>query len=440
LAVPFLLSCGQRDPKPVVVVRKDSAVLPPSSSRLSEQEFRRYSGVSRHFFDSLFLNGLNGSILVARNGEIIYERCSGFKDIRAKKDSINEHTPFHLASVSKTFTAMAVLKLWEEGKLDIHDEVSKYLPGFPFPGTSIKNLLSQRSGLLNYVHYMDQSGWNRRKFLTNADLLQYIIDHRTQVHGSLPGKHFEYSNTNYALLALIVEKASGQSYAEFISKNFFEPLKMQDSYVFGLSDTSRAMKSYKRTGRQFPLEYLDAVYGDKNIYSTTRDLMKWDNALRSGALFKQATLDSAYMPYSLEKPGKRNYGLGWRMLLIPNGKKLIYHNGWWHGNRTVFLRMPDEGATIIALCNNDNTRVYASKKLCDLFGAYQQGKERFEEVENDSLGGGENTPASTVQAEPVSQVQTTTAKRPAAVKHAKTKHKVSGAGYKHHRKRKTASR
>jgi CubicO group peptidase (beta-lactamase class C family) len=378
----------------VVADHKDSAkviaVLSPAEQPLSGEAFRHFSAASRHFYDSLFLRGFNGSILVAKNGQILYERYSGFKNIRQKQDSIGEHTPFHLASVSKTFTAMAVLKLWEEGKLDIHDEVSKYLAGFP-EGVTIKNLLSQRSGLLNYVHFMDQSGWDKKKFLTNADLLQYIVSHKALVQKALPGRHFEYSNTNYAMLALIVEKVSGQTYAEFVTKNFFEPMKMEDSYVFNISDTARAMKSYKRNRRQYPLEYLDVVYGDKNIYSTSHDLLKWDMGLRSGAFFTQKTLDSAYTPYSFEKPGKKNYGLGWRMLLIPNGKKLIYHNGWWHGNRTVFIRLLDEDATIIALCNNDNTRVYASKKLADLFGPYQQGKEKFDESEYDSEGrGGES--------------------------------------------------
>jgi CubicO group peptidase (beta-lactamase class C family) len=392
LALPFLVCCGQPTKPSAAVQIKDTTLhYYPAEQALSKQEFHHYSVASRHFYDSLFSKGFNGSVLVSKNNEIVYERYSGFRSPRVKKDSINEHTAFHLASISKTFTAMAILKLWEEGKLDIHDEVSKYLAGFPFAGTTIKTLLSQRSGLYNYVHFMDQSGWNKRKFLTNGDVLQYVNTHKLQVQGAPPGRHFEYSNTNYALLALIIEKASGQSYPEFINKTFFLPLQMEDSYVFNLSDTGRAMKSFKRSGRPYRLEYLDAVYGDKNIYSTVRDLLKWDMALRSGVLFKQATLDSAYSPYSFEKPGKRNYGLGWRMLLIPNGKKLIYHNGWWHGNRTVLLRMLDEGATIIALCNNDNTRVYVSKKLCDLFGNYQQGKEKFEELENESeSSGGEN--------------------------------------------------
>ena len=377
LILSFLVCCGQHSKPAIPPVKKDSSlVIRNDTPPLTEQEMHHYAAATRHFFDSLFMRGFNGSILVAKNGEIVYEKYCGYKEPRKKIDSINEHTPFHLASVSKTFTAMAILKLWEEGKLDIHDDISK-------------NLLSQRSGLLNYVHFMDQSGWDKRKFLTNADLLQYINAHQSTVQRALPGRHFEYSNTNYALLALIVEKASGQTYPEFMSANFFVPLHMDDSYVFNLSDTEKSMKSFKRYGRPYPLEYLDLVYGDKNIYSTTHDLLKWDLALRSGALFKQSTLDSAYAPYSFEKRGKRNYGLGWRMILLANGKKLIYHNGWWHGNRTVFIRMLDEDATIIALCNNDNTRVYASKKLCDLFGNYQQGKEKFEESDNelDSRGG-----------------------------------------------------
>src|ERR1700712_947323 len=116
-------------------------------------------------------------------------------------------------------------------------------------------------------------------------------------------------------------------------------------------------------------------------------MLKCDAALRGGIMFRKATLDSAYTPYSLEKPGKRNYGLGWRMMVYPNGKKLIYHNGWWHGNRTVFIRMIEENATIIALCNNDNKRVYSAKKLCDVFGNYQ-APDSPDEAETDPEGRG----------------------------------------------------
>jgi CubicO group peptidase (beta-lactamase class C family) len=164
---------------------------------------------------------------------------------------------------------------------------------------------------------------------------------------------------------------------------------MQDTYVWTDSDSGKSMMSYYQTGRPFPMQFLDQVYGDKNVYSTVRDMYKWDQALRSGQLFSKGVLDSAYAGYSFEKPGQHNYGLGWRMLLIPNGKKLIYHNGWWHGNRTVFVRMMDEDATIIALSNNDYKNVYSAKRLCDLFGDYRQGNERFDDENDpaDSTGG-----------------------------------------------------
>jgi CubicO group peptidase (beta-lactamase class C family) len=390
LAASFLVCCGQTPAAKPAVKSQDSTLLAMENTRpkpLHPEEFRVYSTASRRFFDSLFSHGFNGGLVVAHNGVVVYERYSGFTDPKKHKDTVNAHTAFHLASVSKTFTAMAVLKLWEAGKLDIHDDISKYLAGFP-PGISIKNLLSQRSGLRNYVHFMDQSGWDKRKYLTNTDLLQYIIQHHDQVIYTTAGRHFEYSNTNYAFLALIIEKVSGQSYNEYLTKTFFQPLHMQDTYVYSIQDTEKAIRSYKLNGRLYPMEYLDMVYGDKNIYSTPEDMLKWDDALRGSVLFKQSTLDSAYAPYSLEKPGKRNYGLGWRMIVFPEGKKLIYHNGWWHGNRTVFIRMMEENATIIALCNNDNKKIYFAKKLCDVFGNYQQSHENFDEPDNDPEGRG----------------------------------------------------
>ena len=147
---------------------------------------------------------------------------------------------------------------------------------------------------------------------------------------------------------------------------------MKDTYVFSPEDMSRALPSFEWNNRKYPYEFLDMVYGDKNIYSTVRDMLKWDQALYPGKLFQKATLDSAFSPYSFEKEGKKNYGLGWRMTFLDNGKKLLFHNGWWHGNNTVFIRLPDEEATIIVLSNKYNRRVYSSRMLCNLFGDYEQ--------------------------------------------------------------------
>jgi CubicO group peptidase (beta-lactamase class C family) len=347
-----------------------------SASGLSPIEIRHYRTEVESFIDSAFgRRPFNGSIQVAKNGEVIFEKYSGFWNPRAKRDSISPSTPFHLASVSKTFTAMAIMKMQEQGKLNISDPVSKYLTNFPLEGVTIKTLLNHRSGIPNYVHYMERLGWDRKKFVTNKDVLDFIIARHKEIQINQPDKRFSYSNTNYALLALIVEKISGLPFPEYMKLNFFEPLGMHDTYVFTMSDSARFLHSYFSSGREYAFDYLDQVYGDKNVYSTVRDMLKWDQALYGGTFFSRATLDSAFSGYSFEKPGINNYGLGWRMFLLKNGKKFVYHNGWWHGNRTAFYRMPDDKVTIIALSNNDFTKVYSSKKMADIFGNYFKNPE-----------------------------------------------------------------
>jgi CubicO group peptidase (beta-lactamase class C family) len=359
----------------------DTASLPVHrAAPLTAEELSYYKRmVSSHLDSTLGRTHFNGSLLVAKNGQIVYEAYNGFVNVRNKKDSITPSTPFHLASVSKTFTGMATLKLLEQGKLNIDDPVSKYLPGFPLEGVTVKLLLNHRSGIPKYDHYMGEMGWDKHKMISNQDVLDFLIARYKEIPIASPNRGFSYSNTNYALLALIIERVSGMSYPEYLKRTFFDPLGMKDTYVFTLSDSARYMPSFYYSGRPYAFEFLDAVYGDKNIYSTVRDLLKWDQALQSEGLFKKQTLEIAYTGYSFEKPGTHNYGLGWRMYLLKNGKKLVYHNGWWHGNRTSFYRMTDENATIIALCNNDCRYVYKVKELADIFGDYMQNNNRYDE-------------------------------------------------------------
>lgn len=393
LAVVCLLTaCHQQARTQTVPAAKDSATASfvAAPATLSKEKIRHYNDVCSNFFDSLLLRhgAFNGGILVAKEGNIVYEKYAGFVNPAAHKDSLSINSAFHLASVSKTFTAMAVLKLWEQGRLSIEDSLGKYFPNFPYKDITVKMLLSHRSGLPNYVHYLELNGWDKRKMVNNVDVLTSLYMMRPPLEFP-SGKHFSYCNTNYALLALIIEKVSGQAYSDFLKQTFFTPLQMKDTYVFSLKDTGRAMLSYQYNNRPFRMEFLDAVYGDKNVYSTPRDMLKWDQALYAGGLFKQATLDSAFAGYSFEKEGKRNYGLGWRMTFLDNGKKLLYHNGWWHGNNAAFIRLTDEKATIIVLGNKFNRRIYASKHAADIFGNYLQKGNTGEEVENTSTGGGE---------------------------------------------------
>lgn len=325
---------------------------------------------SQHFFEETLLRSrFNGAILVARNGKIIFEHYQGLRNVLSG-EPIDSSTAFHLASVSKTFTAMAILKLWENAALLLDDPVAKYLEGFPFPLITVRNLLSHRSGLPNYVHFVEKSGWDTHRFVTNADILQLLIDHPDKLKPGRANAYFDYCNTNYALLALIVEKVSQLGFSDYLNNVFFKPLGMNNSFVYAVEMAEKVLPSYKFNNRKEPMMFLDAVYGDKNIYSTPRDMMKWDLALSNGQLFSEKTLEEAFRGYSYEKRGTRNYGLGWRLVEMPTGKKIIYHNGWWHGNNTVFSRLPDDSTAIIVLGNKYNRSIYQAKKIAGIFKGY----------------------------------------------------------------------
>jgi len=341
---------------------------PPDSILLARADSQRIHNQVLSWYDSNFrYSPLNGGMLVAKKGNIVFEVYNGTGHIPGT-DTITSETPTQIASVSKTFTAMVILKLAEEKKIDIDEAFSKYFPDFNYPGVTIKTLLNHRSGLPNYLYFMDKLGWDKKKFMTNQDMYNWLVTKKKQITGiGTPDKRFEYCNTNYALLAMLIEKVTGSSYPDFMRDFVFKPLGMNNSFVYTFADSSRADPSYDWRGRIIPLGDLDLVYGDKNIYSTCRDLLKWDNALRTKTLFSDSLLNLAYTPYSNEHPGVHNYGLGWRMNVYPDGKKLIFHNGWWHGNNAVFIRMIPEDVTIIITGNKYNRAIYHAKNLVPLF-------------------------------------------------------------------------
>ncbi|MEO6231457.1 MAG: serine hydrolase domain-containing protein [Ferruginibacter sp.] len=366
----------------------------PVPGVLPKQTFQRLHHAVEGWYDSaLRSKSFNGGIVVAKNGQIVFEDYNGNAHVGGT-DAITDSTSFHIASVSKTFTAMAVLKLWQEGKFSIDDEYSKFFPQFNYPGLTIRNLLSHRSGLPNYLYFMEDLGWDKKTFITNQDVLDYLINRKSELTNiSSPGTHFAYCNTNYALLALLVEKISGKKFGDYLHDNFFGPLQMKHTFVYSSKDSATAIPSYDYRGRIIPMNFLDHVYGDKNVYSTPRDLLAWDQALTHGVLFNEKTLAEAYAPYSNEKPGIRNYGLGWRMNNYPTGKKMIYHNGWWHGNNASFIRLVQDSATIIVLGNKYDRGIYHANRLADIFGNYLGSKEEDEPENNEKQEGETSTVA-----------------------------------------------
>jgi CubicO group peptidase (beta-lactamase class C family) len=161
------------------------------------------------------------------------------------------------------------------------------------------------------------------------------------------------------------------TFPQYLQGTFFKPFGMNDTYIHTIADSSHLAPSYDGFGGLWALDFSDGPYGDKNVYSTPRDLLKWDQAWYNGSVIKQAMYDSATKGYSNERPSMHNYGLGWRILNIPNGKKVVYHHGRWHGFNSVFSRLTDEKVTIIILTNRFNRNIYGTaRKMYDLFGDY----------------------------------------------------------------------
>ncbi len=326
--------------------------------------------------------GFNAVVLVAQGGQIIYQNAFGYSDIK-KKTPLTLQSQFQLASASKPLTAAAILLLKDQGKLSLNDSIQKYFPQFPYPGITIKHLLSHRSGLANYIYfcepYCDDNDCYNGKVFDNASMLNIIINTKPDLY-SKPDKKFEYCNTNYALLALIIEKVSHQSYTTFMREQMFDVLGMNESFVVGDKDRAKNKTiGHTPSGKAEDEAYADDVYGDKGIYSTVNDLFKFNRALYSEKLLKQGTVIESYAGYSNEHKGKRNYGLGWR--IVDNGKagKIIYHNGWWHGYSSLFYRRPSDETCIIVLSNKFSRMTYQIQDILTVL----DGKESGEEIEGE---------------------------------------------------------
>ncbi|MCW3465452.1 serine hydrolase domain-containing protein [Chitinophaga nivalis] len=333
------------------------------------------------FYNTKLLRaGFNGAILVAKKGVILFEAYHGLENFRTKSE-IMDSSSFQLASVSKTFTGAAALWLIQKEQLSLEDSLQRFFPEFPYKGINVRMLLNHRSGLPNYLYFCDSLWEDRSRFITNNEVIRLMEAHKPPIQ-HLPNTHFQYCNTNYLLLAAIIEKVSGQKYADFMQQTFFKPLGMTSTFVYDPSSAVRPhqTQSHKYNGQAEPDTYFDGVMGDKGIYSSARDMLKWDQALYSGHLLGDTILRAAYSPYSHEKPGIRNYGLGWRLMVYPDStKNIVYHNGWWHGNNTVFYRFVQDTTTLIILGNKYNRSIYqAVKPVREILG-HGDGEEAGEE-------------------------------------------------------------
>jgi len=297
-------------------------------------------------FTGLARNGLNGTVLYAEQGQVIYEKAFGWRDLTVRhKDSIRIDDAFQLSSDSKMFTAEAVMLLQARGKLDYDDDVRKYIPELPYEGITIRMLLNHRSGLPRYDAMADSFWPDRRKPFSNEAMLKMLVAQRPEPYGA-PDAAFFYNNINYAVLASVVERVSKQHFEDFMRENIFEPLGMTHSYIYSMRDDSEVSlymptvvqghEMYRKGPVKSQNDYLNGVMGDKIMFSTVADLWTFNRALDLNLLLPDSLQAAAFMPGSAQWKNDENYGFGWRMSKAHPG--MFFHYGWWKGYRSLIVR------------------------------------------------------------------------------------------------------
>ncbi|MDV3954020.1 serine hydrolase [Elizabethkingia anophelis] len=322
--------------------------------------------------DSLFTSlyaakEFNGNVLVAEKGKVIYEKSFGLANEKTKQ-KLDKNTVFELASVSKQFTAMGIVQLEKEGKLSYNDPLTKYFPELSFyKPITIDNLLHHTSGLPDYMSLFDKN-WDKKKFATNKDIVEMLAKYKPELL-FVPGDKYEYSNTGYALLGLIIEKVSKQSYGDYLNKKIFKPLGMANTRVYRsrykpekisnyalgyVVDSLGNKKLLDDLGKEYYTYYLDGIVGDGMVNSTTGDLLKWDRALYGDKLVNQKDKDLIFSSIVTKDNKDTRYGYGWAIdTKYPFGK-IANHSGGWAGYITFIERDLDYDKTIIILQNNDS--------------------------------------------------------------------------------------
>jgi CubicO group peptidase (beta-lactamase class C family) len=368
-SVLLISSCATKAPEVKKVVVDSTPII-----------FKQINGTVKAeqldtFFRHRFVDGrFSGCVLVAQRGIVLYKASYGWAD-HEKRDSLQITSSFQLASVSKQFTAAAIMLLHQEGKLNYDDTVGKYIPGFFYHGITIKQLLTHRAGLDKYTNVCDN--YYRQR---GCEPGEFTNDSALAIMGMLkirpfrkPDQKFEYSNTGYVILADVVEKISGKPFCEFMQENFFIPLDMKHTWINTDGKThAEKTKAYFGKWSWWQDNFLDGVTGDKGVFSSVEDMFAWDRALRNGTILKPEILKEAYNGYSPELDTKKywNYGYGWRIISFDDGAKAVFHNGWWHGFTSAFYRGLSDDVTVVILCNKQNMGIYNVQPILEILGAH----------------------------------------------------------------------
>lgn len=290
----------------------------------------------------------NGSIIVAIRGKAIYRKAFGEASFQSHRRFTPE-TISNIGSVSKQFTAMTIMMLADQNKVGYDDPVSKYIPELRGPpnGITLRHLLNHTSGIPD----VGDLGIDHPR-LTNDEVLRRLAKPDFLI--SKPGEKYRYSNPNYVLLAVVVERVSGRRFADFLTEKILKPLGMSDTFVYDGAphDKNSTAAAYDQFGNIAGDDAL--ITGSGGMYSTVDDLLKWDQALNTERLVRQSTLDEAFTPGRV-KEGTSIYGFGWNVE-AQDGRTFVWHQGATGGYRALIERRLAEKITVIILTNKGNSK------------------------------------------------------------------------------------
>lgn len=349
----FFLSCNdtplvRNEPSNEKITLKDTTLK--KKTTIPELEIKH---IHKYFTRFVKKRRFNGSIAIAKNGQIVFDTISGFSNVR-RRIKLKENSVQQLASITKPVTATVVLQLVEEGKLKLSDTITQFLNELPehYSRLTIKQLLSHRSGLSQYYYFCDHLMDEREKLIYNDTVLCVMNFHNPDPHFK-PGKRYDYCNTNYLLLASIIEEIEKKSYPNVIKERILDKCGMKNSFVFNCKEDSvpsNLVYGHTKWNKLFEFDYLDGIVGDKGLFSNAKEMLLFDNKLNNGSLLNDSTINLAFTPHNKIKHGK-TYGLGWRIRHHKKLGKIIYHTGWWHGNRNIYIKIPKNDYTIVILSN-----------------------------------------------------------------------------------------
>ena len=310
--------------------------------------------VNEHAIDSIMSDYAGGdrpgaSVLVFRDGQAVFRKGYGMADLEAARPAAPD-TNYRLASVTKQFTAAAILRLVESGRLSLDDRVRAHFPSLPVEAdaVTVSHLLTHTSGLIDYEDVMAEDS----EQVHDRDVLR-LLEHQRSTYFAA-GNGYRYSNSGYALLALLVEKISGMTFAEFLDREIFERLGMPDTVAHqeGISVVARRAWGYSRDGagwRRTDQSSTSAVLGDGGVYSSVTDLERWLAALDRGSFSEAA------VPRVATDDPKIRYGYGWR-ISEHRGRRTVMHTGETIGFRNALVRFPDRRLSIVILTNRNEGR------------------------------------------------------------------------------------